>query len=287
MKVSFVNVGHAELMAGFLPRHAAFYRDPSAFHMEPFQIADELYYVGNERVCAHLIDAGDGLVLIDSGYPCAMHLLVESIYRLGFNPRDIRWILHTHGHFDHFGASNEFQRLYGCRLAISRIDAESMVACPERALLAYGGIPYAYIPRFDRLLEDGEVFSFGNVQIACMLTPGHTPGVLSFFFDVHQDGKTYRAGLFGGVGANSMYQEYLSKVGLPLDMAQQFALSLDKAGSERVDIQLGNHPANNDTVEKRARMLTEGGNPFVARGEWPAFLQAQRERIADFIAKGY
>ena len=73
-------------------------RAPWRYDIEPFQIADNLYYVGNSTVSTHLFDTGEGLLLLDTGYIQTAYMLFESIRKLGFDPADVRWILHTHGH---------------------------------------------------------------------------------------------------------------------------------------------------------------------------------------------
>ena len=62
-------------------------------YMEPFKIVDSVYYVGVYQVCTHLIDTGDGLFLIDAGYSNCLYMIIDSIHRLGFDPRDIKYIL--------------------------------------------------------------------------------------------------------------------------------------------------------------------------------------------------
>lgn len=47
-----------------------------------------------------MIDTGDGLILIDPGYSNALYIVVHSIYELGFNPKDIKYIINTHWHKD-------------------------------------------------------------------------------------------------------------------------------------------------------------------------------------------
>ena len=73
-------------------------RTPWMWECKPFAIADNLYYVGDKDVSCHLFDTGEGLLLLDASYPQACYLLLESIRELGFDPHDIKWILHTHGH---------------------------------------------------------------------------------------------------------------------------------------------------------------------------------------------
>ena len=207
----------ADIRDKWLAHKTGFYTNPATAAVAPFKIADGLWYVGDTQVCIHLIDTGEGLILLDAGYPCAKHLLIDSIWRAGFDPKDVRWILHTHGHFDHFGASEDFRRLYGTKLAISRVDAVSLREKPHRSHLDYADSAYAANPTFYRELEDGEIFSLGRVRIRCVLTPGHSAGVMSFFFDVTENGKTYLAGFFGGAGLNAMSLAYMTRKEDPLD----------------------------------------------------------------------
>lgn len=269
-----------ERMAKGAEANKEFYAAPSTKAIAPFRIADDLYYVGDKKVCAHLIRTDEGLILIDAGYPEAKHLLWESIIRLGFDPADVRWIILTHGHSDHYGAANEFRNLYGTKVAISAADAEYLrgrVSCGKQSPLK--------TPVIDRELQDGEIFSFGGKEIRCVVTPGHTLGVLTFFMDVTDEGKTYRAGLLGGVGHDQVRLPYLLCVGLPLDMPQRMLASLDRMEKETVEIHLGNHPANNHTLEKREQQLREGGNPFIDPESWPSFLRETRAKFEQVIVE--
>ena len=62
--------------------------------IEPFKIIGNTYFVGTFPASSHLIDTGDGLILIDTGYSDTLFLLVDSIYKLGFTPRDVKYIIH-------------------------------------------------------------------------------------------------------------------------------------------------------------------------------------------------
>ena len=90
-------------------------RSPWLWDVAPFKILDGLYYVGNRDVSCHLFDTGQGLLLLDTSYTQAAYLLLESIRALGFEPRDIKWILHSHGHIDHFGCTRMLVEKYGCK----------------------------------------------------------------------------------------------------------------------------------------------------------------------------
>lgn len=272
-----------EITSAALEGKKGFYTNPAVARMEPFKIADQLYYVGDKKVCIHLIDTGDGLILLDSGYFNTSHLLVDSIWRAGFDPANVRWIIHTHGHHDHFGASEEFRIMYGTKLAISRVDAESLRKAPHRAHLSKSFYPFANIPDFDYEIEDGEIFELGDMKIRCMLTPGHTDGVLSLFFDVTHHGEKYLAGMFGGAGINAIKLPYIAYNDRNEDCIQQMLCSIEKLLNEPVVVHLGNHPGNNHTLEKRAKQLEEGGNPFIAPDSWHTFLTELREKVEKII----
>ena len=59
---------------------------PWKFAVAPFRVIGNVYYVGNSNVSSHLIDTGDGLILLDTAFPQTVYLLLESIRRLGFDP---------------------------------------------------------------------------------------------------------------------------------------------------------------------------------------------------------
>ena len=278
-------MNYEERLQQYIGLMADFCRDPGKYRIDPFRIFGPLYYVGDRKVCIHLVDTGDGLVLFDSGYPNASHLLWDSIWRLGFDPKDVRLIIHTHGHYDHFGASNEFRLQYGTELAISRVDAEWMKKDPRFSLLEWApSTPLSYDPpEFQILLEDGQELTIGNLKIRCRLVPGHTPGVMAFFFDLTEDGKKLRAGLLGGVGLAAIHRYHLEEFGLPMSLPFDMLKAVRELKDEHVDIHLGNHPANNHTIEKREKQLISGGNPFISDEDWGIFLEDLESRILDVI----
>ena len=281
-KKEFLLEKYREKSDRYAENHKEFFANPSIARIEPFKIADKLYYVGDKKVCIHLIDTDDGLILLDSGYLGATHLLVDNIWRVGFDPKNVKWIIHSHGHSDHFGASDEFRRMYGTKLAISRVDAERLRQ-PGRYNVDTRSFPYAKVPEFDYEIEDGEIFELGNVKIRCVLTPGHTEGVLSLFFDVTDSGNTYLAGLFGGAGVAAVSLPNICHNGSPADSPQQMLNSVEKIWDELVVVHLGNHPSNNCTLEKRKQQIKEGGNPFVAPDSWHNFLTDLKEKIEKTI----
>ncbi len=282
------NDPYAQVEANFIPNLQDFYDHPDKYAVDAFQIFGNLYYVGDQKVCSHLIDTGDGLILFDTGYGNTTHMMLHSIRSLGFDPMDIKYIIHSHGHFDHFGSGNELRAMTGAKVCMSAVDTALLRERPDRSVIQWGPRPNDPICWPDIEIEDGDHIRLGNTDITCVLSPGHTLGTLSFFFDVYDGEKTLRAGYFGGVGLLTVYKDFCRKFGLPLDQCQRLKETFVKLRDYHVDIMLGNHPAQNRTLEKRQWMLEHPGeNPFLDSDAWLQFLDAQELRRQDFEAKGY
>lgn len=282
------NKTYEEVFGGFLPALADYYANPTAYNIEPFRIFGNLYYVGDRKVCMHLIDTGDGLILFDSGYSHNYDSLIASIEALGFSPYDVRILIHSHAHFDHFGGGDRMRERYGTRIYMSEVDTALTREMPERALMQLAPGKDDAICYPDQTIADGEVITLGNTSIKCVLSPGHTPGTMSFFFDATDGERTLRVGYFGGIGFLTLYREYLQEYRLDPNMVEILGQTVEKLRAFEVDVVLGNHPYHNCTLEKRAYMLeNEGSNPFINQATWGILLDALEARRKDFIALGY
>lgn len=278
---------YEELEAIQQTKNLDFYANPAKYYLKPFRIAGNLYYIGDQKVCSHLVDTGDGLLVFDSGFPCTTHLMLQAIWELGFDPKDVKIIIHSHEHFDHIGGACEFQTLFGTKLAVSRAGAEVMRDHPEQVYMEASEGKHSPIFTPDILLEDGEVFTLGNTSVRCVLTPGHSEGVMSFFFQVREGETVYNVGYFGGAGFNTLYKKALEKSGRPLSAREQFLESFRKVRDEKVDIVLGNHPHQNETLKKREEMLAHPEkNPFIDPAEWQSFCDTMTDSFRQFMAMG-
>ena len=257
---------------------------PYLIDRDPFPIAGNLYYVGNLWCASHLIDTGDGLILLDvpcaSGYPG----LLYNIQKLGFRVDDIKYIIISHAHTDHYGCVNALVHRTHAKTFLGAVDAQDMLSHPERTKRLDAGLgPYnePFVP--DVQLQDGDIVELGNTKIRCVLTPGHTIGVMSHFWDMTHQGQTIHVGIYGGSGYGSLSTEGLKKFGLPLSMQQTFLDSIQKVWDEPVDLMLGNHPFHSDEYQKHKRSLTEEKNPFIDPSEWHRFLQELRDGFQEFL----
>lgn len=250
--------------------------------IEPCRISDQFYYVGTTKGPAHLLTTSDGLVLIDTGYAQSLYMLLESLRKLGFDYKDIKHIVHTHGHIDHIGGTRALVELTGAKTYIGRHDADMVRGINGLDWCSEFDRPFDEPFEPDVLIADGDEIAFGDTVIRFVETPGHTAGTLSLFFDLTDNGKTYRAGLFGGAGTNTLRSSYFLKYGVPFSMRETFVASIDKVINEPVEIHIGNHLSDNDHKSKAA-LVGQGPNPFIDPTSWKNFLSAKREAAIQLI----
>ncbi|MBE7001182.1 MAG: MBL fold metallo-hydrolase [Ruminococcaceae bacterium] len=240
-------------------------KNPWEGKLQPFRIIGNVYFVGTFQSSCHLIDTGEGLILIDPGYSNALYLVIRSIYELGFNPKDIKYIINTHWHWDHAEATAAMVDLSGAKTLIGREDAENAKRY--------------FTP--DILIKDGDTLTLGNTTVSFMETPGHTKGTVSFFFNTEDSGKIYRVGMFGGAGANTLAQGNFDYDGCRED----YRNSVHRLQKEEVDVFIGNHVWNNDTAVKGELLLKTGENKFIDKNLWHTFLTFCEKRLDEVIAK--
>jgi metallo-beta-lactamase class B len=169
---------------------------------DPFKIFDNLYYVGLRSVSAYLVTTSDGLVLIDAGYGLTGDLILDSIRGLGFNPANIRYVLLTHQHADHWGGVPKVkQAAPNARVALSAVDWEGIENLQKPGQRGQRGAENnAVILTRDVVVTDGQSLTVGDTTFKLYITPGHTPGAVTIEFPVRDGGRTYRALTPGGIG---------------------------------------------------------------------------------------
>ena len=160
-------------------------------YRQPFKIFGNLYFVGTEPASVHIVDTGDGLIMFDTGYLHSLYIVIDNMHRLGLDPKNIKYIFLTHGHIDHFGGAAAVKELTGCKIALGKEDRE----------YANGGLDLSYAKELgmefnetfepDILLKDKDVFEIGKTKVRSVATPGHTPGTMSFIFNVTDGNETY------------------------------------------------------------------------------------------------
>jgi glyoxylase-like metal-dependent hydrolase (beta-lactamase superfamily II) len=88
------------------------------------------------------------------------------------------YLLHTHAHIDHIGATDAVRMQTG---AASALHEDDMFLCQNLSLQAsLFDLICPPTPTIDLFVKQGDIFSFGKHRVDVIHTPGHTPGSLSF-----------------------------------------------------------------------------------------------------------
>lgn len=236
--------------------------DLDAQRIAPFKVFDDAVFVGVCWVSAWLLPTPQGHFLIDTLHEPHSAELLANIRKAGFDPQDIRYVLITHGHFDHAGGAARLKReLKNARFVMTETGwAEALASSAARA-----GQPgaWAMIPR-DIVGRDGDSWTLGGRTVTMLETPGHTLGTASYLYDVRDGSRTYRAVTVGGLGLNAIQDA--RQVELYIASVER----LDGLVGERppVEVHLTTHPFATGLMEHRtelARHTVTDPHPLVDR----------------------
>lgn len=101
------------------------------------------------------------------------------------NMESFKYILLTHGHFDHILKAKEYRDITGAKIVISKLDSkftsDNYLNLSNRMLRR----SKVKLENFDAdiLLNDGDILPFGNNNIRVLHTPGHTHGSVCYIID--------------------------------------------------------------------------------------------------------
>lgn len=175
--VAFSQGNEDPLLRPVAPDSAARWLKPQA----PARIFGNTYLVGFAGLNVGLIKTDAGLILIDGALPQAVGAIEANIRRLGFDPKQIKYILSTEPHFDHASGIAALARDSGATVIASVPAAKvlrqghSDADDPQAAWL----LPFPAVGNV-RGMGDGAQLRLGGTVITARATPGHTFGSMSW-----------------------------------------------------------------------------------------------------------
>lgn len=254
-----------------------------AHYVEPFRMAPHVYMVGgNDDVCAYLLDTGEGLILIDTAMEQTAYLVVDSIHRLGFDPRDIKMILISHYHGDHVNGARLFREMSGAEIWLSKED-EVMHQLHAEDTKPFRTLPYTV----DHFYDNETPIRLGRFEIRTRLTPGHTPGATTFFFDDTDDeGHVYHLAMHGGVGVGQMKPEKLEQSGITEETAHQFIRDCEEMAGMQIDITLPSH-MNQINLWPNIAEDRMDYSPYQDGSVWGMLMHSRADAVKAFYPETY
>ena len=241
--------------------------DRSQWHAEPVKVFDNLYFVGQTEYSAWAVTTSQGIIVIDTIWDYSVEdEIVGGLTKLGFDPRQIKYAIVSHGHIDHAGGAKYLQDHFGTHVIVSAADWDLLSRDT-------GSWPK---PKRDMVATDGEKLTLGGTTLTLYLTPGHTLGTISTLIPVQDAGKPHLVAEWGGTAFNWIANR---RAYITPDHPDRFWFETYSTSAERfrkivadagADVIISNH-TNYDGSKKKLPAVQKRGagdaNPYVVGKE--------------------
>ncbi|WP_136708825.1 MBL fold metallo-hydrolase [Agromyces sp. H66] len=158
------------------------------------KLAPSLHRVGNDIVAVYLVDAPEGVTVVDAGLAGQWKEFLGELDAMGRSIDDVRGIVLTHGDSDHIGFAERLRRDHGVPVYVHEADA-ARARGEESTKPAWGHMKLGAVARFlwyalrkngltttpiaeVVTVRDGEVLDLpGSPRVIGL--PGHSPGSIA------------------------------------------------------------------------------------------------------------
>lgn len=189
----------------------------------------------------YLIKGTSKNVLIDTGMAANFSVLEASLLELGLRAADIHFIILTHEHFDHIGATSFFFKtavVAAHRLAANKIELQDEFVTMMKSMDT-ASVPF----HADIWLEHDTTIDLGNYRLRTIHSPGHTSGCICLYETNERllfTGDTvFAGGTLSGIFSSGSISDYMN--------------SLERLSSLRVDQFYPGHGRLSDSPEEDIR----------------------------------
>ena len=233
------------------------------WYAAPAKVFDNLYFVGGKLHSSWALTTKEGIILIDTIYPYnSEELVIGGMKKLGLDPKNIKYVLISHAHADHIGGAEMLQTRYKARVVMGGPDWDWVEKYPNRYK--------TMAPKRDIVATDGMKITLGGTTVTIWLTPGHTPGTMSYTFTVLDRGKPVNVAYSGGTAfnfVNNTPDPGIKNFQTYIDSQKHMA---EKAAATGATVLLSNHSEFDNAFNKN-RMLAgrgKGPHPYEIGADW-------------------
>jgi metallo-beta-lactamase class B len=223
------------------------------WHVEPAKVGDNFFFIGEKAHHSWALVGSDGIIVLEALYDyMAADEVAGGLRKLGLDITKVKYAVMSHAHADHDGGAAYLQdSVPALHLVYGAADWDAV----ENAAYHAGGKP-----KRDIVGTDGMTLSVGDASIKIVTMPGHTPGTLSYLFEIRDHGKPLRVAYVGGTaipfnGTPAYYDQYIAS-------SQKFAKAAADYGAT---VLLSNHTEFDNGYYKAhtaANRKSDEPNPF-------------------------
>jgi len=163
------------------------------WYAKPTKVFDNLYFVGMTEYSSWAVTTSDGIIIIDPIFDYSVEEeVVNGLKSLNLDPKQIKYVLVSHGHSDHVGGASFLQDTFKAHVIMSEADwslVENTRATWRK-------------PKRDMIATDGQKLTLGDTTLTLYITPGHTLGTISSLIPVRDGNQRHVAAYWGGTAFN-------------------------------------------------------------------------------------
>jgi metallo-beta-lactamase class B len=158
------------------------------WYAAPAKVAENLYFLGTKIHSAWAIVGSQGIIVIEALFDyAARDEILDGLKKVGQDPKNVKYVILSHAHADHDGGAVWLQdSIPGIHMIYGAEDWDAVDKRPSGKA------------RHDIVGTDGMKVSVGDASVQIVTMPGHTPGTLSYLFEVRDNGKPLRVAYVGG-----------------------------------------------------------------------------------------
>jgi metallo-beta-lactamase class B len=251
----------------------------------PARIYGNTYYVGTCGISVVLVTSPKGHVLIDGATDEAVPSILANIRAVGFDPRDIRFIVGSHEHVDHMGGFAALKAATGAKLLVSaaarpvvetgKTDADDpqFGIIPDMRPVPVDGI-LTFTPEPGMIItgEPTRVMSLSPIP-----TPGHTSGGTSWTWQSCEGSQCVS---FAYVDSMTPVSSDSYRFADHPERVAPFRETFDRVAALKCDVLITPHPGFSNVFERM-----RGAEALVDPDACRTLVTAMRKRLDDRLAK--
>jgi len=130
---------------------------------EPMKVFDNVYFLGTKFVSAWAVTTSEGIILIDAldNDEEAERVITAGMRKLGLDPAQIKYLVISHAHGDHYGGAGHIVENYHPRVVMSDIDWREL----EQPTLRFDNALWGRPAKRDVTIADGHKLKLGDAVV--------------------------------------------------------------------------------------------------------------------------